>query len=43
MGVRQMEGMGEEISLLHMNCEGCEWDAFLFQTGLVVDRCSAAE
>ena len=26
MGVRQMEGMGEEISLLHMNCEGCEWE-----------------
>ena len=26
MGVRQLEGMGEEISLLHMNCEGCEWE-----------------
>ena len=26
MGVRQLEGMAEEISLLHMNCEGCEWE-----------------
>ena len=26
MGLRQLEGMGDEISLLHMNCEGCEWE-----------------
>ena len=26
MGVRVLEGMAEEISLLHMNCEGCEWE-----------------
>ena len=26
MGVRLLEGMSEEISLLHMNCEGCEWE-----------------
>ena len=26
MGVRQLEGMSSEISLLHMNCEGCEWE-----------------
>ena len=26
MGLRVLEGMAEEISLLHMNCEGCEWE-----------------
>ena len=26
MGVRVLEGMAQEISLLHMNCEGCEWE-----------------
>ena len=26
MGVRQLEGMRSEISLLHINCEGCEWE-----------------
>ena len=24
--MRQLEGMGDEINLLHMNCEGCEWE-----------------
>ena len=23
---RQLEGFSPEISLLHMNCEGCEWE-----------------
>ena len=26
MNVRQLEGLSSEISLLHMNCEGCEWE-----------------
>ena len=26
MGVRKLEGMSSEVSLLHMNCEGCEWE-----------------
>ena len=26
LGVRELEGMSPEISLLHMNCEGCEWE-----------------
>ena len=24
--MRELEGMSPEISLLHMNCEGCEWE-----------------
>ena len=24
--MRHLEGLSSEISLLHMNCEGCEWD-----------------
>ena len=24
--MRQLEGMSSEISLLHINCEGCEWE-----------------
>ena len=26
MKERQLEGFSPEISLLHMNCEGCEWE-----------------
>jgi len=26
LNVRHLEGLSSEISLLHMNCEGCEWD-----------------
>ena len=26
LNVRQLEGLSSEISLLHMNCEGCEWE-----------------
>ena len=24
--MRHLEGLSSEISLLHMNCEGCEWE-----------------
>ena len=24
--MRHLEGLNSEISLLHMNCEGCEWE-----------------
>ena len=26
LNVRQEKGLDTEISLMHMNCEGCEWE-----------------
>ena len=26
LNVRHLEGLSSEVSLLHMNCEGCEWE-----------------
>merc|ERR1712226_510083 len=38
--LRQLNGLTPEISLLHMNCEGCEWEMLesLLKNADVIDK-----